>query len=186
MFNTGQIYGRRLCWNWLRRRAWPPTGPAVFIAACPILAGIAVGLFFHFVIIPVVAWIIARFFGLKMSRSQAEIWQNPRLGLHWSNQKSSGFRLHVRHDEFFREAPSISSLPPLKKSIPPEARRREPASWGPIKNRGHALAARLPWMGPNSRRIQNSFPILSSETSSGNYRLPGGKARDSRPAIPSA
>jgi hypothetical protein len=35
------------------------------IAACPILAGIAVGLFFHFVVIPVVAWIIARTLGLK-------------------------------------------------------------------------------------------------------------------------
>ena len=38
---------------------------AFFIAACPILAGIAVGLFFHFVILPVVAWIIARILGLK-------------------------------------------------------------------------------------------------------------------------
>ena len=36
-----------------------------FIAACPILAGIAVGLFFNLVIIPVVAWIIVRILGLK-------------------------------------------------------------------------------------------------------------------------
>ena len=36
-----------------------------FICAIPLLAGIAVGLFFHFVIIPVVAWIIVRILGLK-------------------------------------------------------------------------------------------------------------------------
>lgn len=29
-------------------------------AACPILAGIAVGLFFSFVIVPIVAWLIAQ------------------------------------------------------------------------------------------------------------------------------
>ena len=36
-----------------------------FIAAIPVLAGIAVGLFFHFVILPVVAWIICKILGLK-------------------------------------------------------------------------------------------------------------------------
>ncbi len=36
-----------------------------FIAACPILAGIAVGVFVNLVVIPVVAWIIARILGLK-------------------------------------------------------------------------------------------------------------------------
>jgi hypothetical protein len=36
-----------------------------FIAAIPILAGIAVGLFFSFVILPVVAWIICKILGLK-------------------------------------------------------------------------------------------------------------------------
>jgi hypothetical protein len=36
-----------------------------FIAACPILAGIAVGLFFSFVIVPVAAWIIVKMLGLK-------------------------------------------------------------------------------------------------------------------------
>jgi len=35
------------------------------IAVCPILAGIAVGLFFHFVILPVLAWIIVKFLGLR-------------------------------------------------------------------------------------------------------------------------
>jgi hypothetical protein len=36
-----------------------------FIAAIPVLAGIAVGLFVNLVVIPVVAWIIVRILGLK-------------------------------------------------------------------------------------------------------------------------
>jgi hypothetical protein len=36
-----------------------------FIAAIPVLAGIAVGLFINFVILPVVAWIICKILGLK-------------------------------------------------------------------------------------------------------------------------
>ena len=36
-----------------------------FIATCPILAGIAAGLFFCFVVLPLVAWFIARILGMK-------------------------------------------------------------------------------------------------------------------------
>ena len=43
-----------------------PPGPPFFIAAIPVLAGIAVGLFFHFVILPVVAWIIVRILGAQV------------------------------------------------------------------------------------------------------------------------
>ena len=36
-----------------------------FIAACPILAGIAAGSFFSFVILPLIVWWILRIFGIK-------------------------------------------------------------------------------------------------------------------------
>ena len=66
MFNTGLTYGQRLCWNWLRHRAGILLALPFFIAACPILAGITVGLFINFVIIPLVAWIIAQDSGDEM------------------------------------------------------------------------------------------------------------------------
>jgi len=36
-----------------------------FIAACPILAGIAVGFFINLVVTPLAAWIIVRILGMK-------------------------------------------------------------------------------------------------------------------------
>ena len=36
-----------------------------FIAAIPVLAGITAGAFFYFVVVPLLAWFIARILGMK-------------------------------------------------------------------------------------------------------------------------